>query len=87
MAALDGGETDGLSRKEGTSRAPCTFVPIPEGRHDEKADGLIGPLLQDRGGESLVCPFQTCSQHRSERGGDGTAVKPVQGLALSPLKA
>jgi len=43
-----------------------TFVPVPEGGHDVETDGLVGALLQDGGGEALVCPSQTCSQEDTE---------------------
>lgn len=54
-----GGETSS-SRRDFT----LTFVPVLQGGHHIEADGLVGALLQDGGGETLVRPSQSWGQPR-----------------------
>lgn len=41
-----------------------TFVPVLQRGHHKEADGLVGALLQDGGGETLVRPSQPWREPR-----------------------
>lgn len=55
-----GGNLSG--RCSSRSDSTLTFVPVLQGGHHIEADGLVGALLQDGGGETLVRPSQSWGQ-------------------------
>lgn len=79
-------------------RVPHTFVPVPQHCHDVEADGLVGPLFQHSGRQTLIGPLQSW-EHISNisyacrvltgcrrRNGGGRTLPWVLMISLTPWK-